>query len=144
MLLLRLLVNSGILLLLTVFLGQQTWRSILKKCRMRSRTGRMLSETLFLFLSLALLSLPLLAGVLLQASYQEEEVVMMFGRDRLEEDSQEFSIVLVTRINSQQSWRTSDHWTQVHRFTLMINGWRHLSIILLNHSCESYRRVVGV
>ena len=73
----------------------------------------MLSETLYLLVSLTLLIFPLLGGVLLQASNQQEQVVMMFGRDRWEEDSQELSIVLLSRLNTPQSRHNSHQWTQV-------------------------------
>ena len=56
---------------------------------------------------------PLLGGVLLQASSQEDQVVMMFGRESLEEDSQELSIVLVSWLNSPQSRDITHQWTQV-------------------------------
>ena len=104
--------NSGLVLLLTVLLGHHSWRKIQRKCSVPSRTGRILSETLFMFLSLAVLVFPLLGGVLLQASSQQEQVVMMFGRDSWEEDSQEVSIVLLSRLNSPQSLDNSQQWTQ--------------------------------
>ena len=73
----------------------------------------MLSESLYLLVSLTLLVFPLLGGILLQASNQQEQVVMMFGRDRWEEDSQELSIVLLSRLNTPQSRHNSHQWTQV-------------------------------
>ena len=105
--------DSGFLLLLTVVPGHQCWRRIQKKCAVRSRTGRILTETLYLCVSLALLTVPLVGGVLLQASSQQEQVVMMFGRESLEEESQELSIVLLSRLNSLQPGDDTHQWTQV-------------------------------
>ena len=113
---------AGFFLLLTVVLGHQSWRKIRRKCWVRGRTGRILSETLFMFLSLTLLIFPLLGGVLLQASSQQEQVVMMFGRDSLEEDRQEISIVLLSRLNSPQSQDNSQQWTQV----VVVVGYYHM------------------
>ena len=64
-------------------------------------------------MSLALLTVPLVGGVLLQASSQQEQVVMMFGRESLEEESQELSIVLLSRLNSLQPGDDTLQWTPV-------------------------------
>ena len=83
------------------------------KCSVSSRTGRILTEMMFLIVSLALLLSPILGGVRLQASSHQDQVVMMFGRDGWEEDSLELSLVLVSRINNPQPGDASTRWTQV-------------------------------